>query len=190
VSLKETGEIEAWIVEQLFAGWPAPRARMEQQTPGQDKERAAVARDRAAFEVWRDDARVQQRLGMDAYLDGLAARQERLNAGLAELARAEARLQAPAVPDVDAETLRALWPELTPAEQQDWLSSAIQCVFARGTSHNTPLHGRLRVVWHGEPVDLPARGNREFTPVPFPLDDDDTFDIGVTAQQATGDGRG
>ncbi len=190
VALKETGEIEAWIVEQLFAGWPALRARMEQQTPGLDEERAKVARDRAAFEVWRDDTRVQQRLGMDAYLDGLAARQERLNAGLAELARAEARLQAPAVPDVDAATLRALWPELSPAEQHDWLSSAIRCVFARGSSRNPPLDGRLRVVWHGEPVDLPARGDRDFVPFPFPFDDDDAVDIGVAAQQAPGDGRG
>jgi site-specific DNA recombinase len=189
VSLKETGEIEAWIVEQLFAGWPALRARMERQFPGLDKERAAVARDRDAFEVWRDDTRVQQRLGMDAYLDGLAARQERLNAGLAALARAEARLQAPSVPDIDAETLRALWPELTPAEQHDWLSSAIQCVFARGSSRNAPLDGRLRVVWHGEPVDLPARGDRDFTPLAFPFDDDDAVDIGVTAKQTPGHGR-
>jgi hypothetical protein len=127
---------------------------------------------------------------MDAYLDGLAARMERLNAGLAALARAEARLQAPAVPDVDASTLRALWPELTPAEHHDWLSSAIHCVFARGTSRNAPLDGRLRVVWHGEPVDLPARGDRDFTPFPFPFDDDHTVDIGVAAQEAPGDGRG
>jgi site-specific DNA recombinase len=167
VSLKDSGDVEAWIVERFLTELPILRARAEGNTPELDAERQAVDKARQVFEAWRDNTSVQERFGMDVYLDGLASRQDDLNAKLAVLARAEARVQAPALPAIDADELRELWPTLTPSRQARLLASTIRCVFAQQASRDTPLDDRLHIVWHGEPVDLPSRGDREFTPRPY-----------------------
>jgi hypothetical protein len=68
-------------------------------------------------------------------------------------------------------SIREQWPALTVSEQRRLLSAAIQCVFVQRASHDTPLNERLTIVWRGQRVDLPARGNRHFVSRPFRRDE-------------------
>ena len=167
VSIRDTGDVEQWIVDRVLADLPSLITQRQQTTPELDAERASVASARAVFEEWRDNTRIQDRLGMDAYLDGLAARQDALNAAIADLASKEALTQAPRLPDLDPEEIRERWPTLTPDAQRELLSALVKCVFVRAASRDTPLSERLHIVYHGTHVDLPSRGDRQFTARPY-----------------------
>jgi site-specific DNA recombinase len=183
VSIKDSGDVEAWIVERFLTDLPALLANARRATPQLDVERQTVIRDRVAFEQWRDDTRIQERLGMDAYLDGLSTRQDRLNASIAELARREAMVNAPALPDVEPKELRRRWPDLGRDLQRELLAAAVKCVFVTG-SRDMPLTSRLHVIYHGTAVDLPSRGDRKFTPRPYVIgtEDGDGVRLGVEVE--------
>lgn len=166
IALKDTGDVEAWITDRVLTDLPRLVARGRAVTPELDAERQAVAELRVAFEAWRDDQRIQQRLGMDVYLDGLSARQDALNEALADLARREAQIQAPALPEIDVDEIRASWHDMPREARARLLASAVNCVFVRG-SRSMPLPERLEIVYHGTPVDLPSRGDRDFVPRPY-----------------------
>lgn len=168
-AIKDDGALEQWIVEKWFDTLPEFVARARHSSPRLDQLQGDVMRTQASFEQWRDDSRVQARLGMDAYLQGLGSRQDALNTALAAFAREQSRAGAIAVP-ADVADVRARWSELTPVEQRDLLQSTIRCVFVEGSRRTAPLDGRLRIIWQGEPVDLPSRGGRSWTPRPFLLD--------------------
>jgi DNA invertase Pin-like site-specific DNA recombinase len=182
-TLTDRGDVEQWVVDRFFAELPELSARMRQQSPDLEPLQRDVACATEAFEQWRDDARVQQQLGMDAYLSGLTSRQEALNDAIGALARAEARLSSIAIP-TDVADLRARWPKLPDAERAAILQSAIRCVFVRGrSSSRAPLDQRLRLVLRDEPVDLPIRGKWDWTTTPYLFGDglDDHFAAQLSA---------
>ncbi len=162
--------LQQWIVDAMFEALPRMQVTLRAQDGASARVQAAVDRSRAAYDEWRDDSRIQQRLGMDAYLDGLAARQSELNDAISELARDQARRSAVAMaPELG--DLRTRWDDLSKLEQRRLLQSAIRCVFVRGTSSRLPHKGRLHVIWQGDSVDLPARGRRDWVPKPFLFND-------------------
>ena len=169
-AIKDGGVLEQWIVDRFFDELPALAAQSRHASPRLDDLQHDAARAQAAFEQWRDDARVQQQLGMDAYLQGLSARQDALNEALSTLAREQARVGAVVVPG-DVAEIRARWDDLMPVEQRDLLQSAIRCVFVRGSRRTAALDGRVHIIWHGQPVDLPSRGSRTWQARPFVFDD-------------------
>lgn len=160
--------LQQLVVDTFLDGLPDLAARARHASPSLDELEVAVDGARGAFEQWRDDSRVQQQLGMDAYLAGLSKRQDALNGLLADLAREQLRGGAFAMPD--AADVRGQWHEFTHDEQRTLLQSAIRCVFVRRCSRSTPLGDRVRVLWRDEPVDLPARGYRGFVARPYDFD--------------------
>lgn len=164
-AIKDDGTLEQTIVDTFLNALPDIEARGRQESPRLGELERQVADARHAFEEWRDDVRIQQQLGMDAYLAGLQSRQDALNDAIAELARERARLGAVVLPASAAE-IRERWPLLSSEDQRDLLRAAIRCVFVRGSSRTAPLDGRLLFVWQGEDVDLPSRG-RSWTSVPI-----------------------
>jgi hypothetical protein len=123
---------------------------------------------RSAFEQWRDDARIQARLGMDAYLDGVAARQRALTEAMAALAREEATAEVMRLPG-GLTDLKARWPKLTKVEQRQLLQAALLCVMVArdDPARRAPFHARVRVIWRGAPVELPRKGRVAWTPSPL-----------------------
>ena len=98
-------------------------ARVRRARPRLDEARWGRVR-AAAFEQWRDDVRIQVRLGMDAYLDGVAARQRALTEAMAALAREQATADVMHLPRALTD-LTARWPELTKVEQRQLLQAAL-----------------------------------------------------------------
>jgi hypothetical protein len=165
-AVKDDGQLEQWIVDHWLDALPDFVARAREASPRLDELQADVARAQFAFEQWRDDIRVQERLGMDAYLEGIATRQDALNTSLAVLTRERARIGTTSI-RLDIADVRARWTELTSVEQRDLLQSTIRCVFVRGSRSVAPLDGRLHIVWQGESIELPSRGSRSWSPRPF-----------------------
>ncbi len=145
-------------------------ARSRQASPQLDDAARAVEVARDAFEQWRDDIRLQVRLGMDAYVEALELRQRALNLALAELAREEARADALTLP-AELADLRGQWPSLTARERRTLMHAGLLCVFARACDHRVSLRERLRLVWRGAVVELPRKGHVAWTPQPVDFDD-------------------
>ena len=164
--MKDDGSLERWIIQRFLAALPRIRVTARAVSPRLDEleEQATAAKD--AFDQWRDDDRIQQRLGMDTYLDGLEARREKLAAAVAAFERERRRTGSVALPPV-LEDIAGQWPDLTATEQRDLLRSAIRCVYVRGSSRTAPLDGRLHLVWQGEDVTLPDRGRNSWRAEPF-----------------------
>ena len=170
-AVKDDGTLEQWIVERFLAALPRLQVTARAASPKLDElEQAAIAA-KDAFEQWRDDDRIQQRLGMDTYLKGLEARGATVTATATALERERAVVGAVALPP-GAEDIAGNWPQLTPTDQRDLLRSAIRCVFVRGSRRTAPLEGRLHIVWQGEDVALPARGRHSWQAEPFVFPDD------------------
>lgn len=169
-AIKDDGQLERWIVDRWLDALPDFVARARDASPRLDELQADFARAHSAFEQWRDDVRVQERLGMDAYLEGLTARQDALNASLAALTQEQARTGSTSVP-LDIADVRARWTELTSVERRDLLQSTIRCVFVRGSRSVAPLDGRLHIIWQGETIELPSRGSRGWIARPFRFQD-------------------
>lgn len=165
------GEIEAWVVDRYFEQATRIRARHHEADAARAELAETAKRQQATFVAWRDDARIQERLGMEAYLAGLAARQDQLNATLAQLAQHDVAEQS--IP-IEVDELRAIWPTLSLDEQRDLLRTTIAAVFVRPSSHGPTLDDRLHIVFADEPVELPRRGHRDFAAEPFvfPINDD------------------
>jgi hypothetical protein len=170
-AVRDDGSLEKWIVERFLAAIPRLQVTARAASPRLDElERAATATN-DVFEQWRDDDRIQHRLGMDTYLKGLEARRAKLTAAVAAFERERAVVGAVALPP-DSADIVAQWPDLTPREQRDLLRATIKCVFVRGSRRTAPLDGRLHLVWQGEEVALPGRGKRSFRARPFAFPDD------------------
>jgi DNA invertase Pin-like site-specific DNA recombinase len=182
-SIKEQDAVvQTFIEDRFLAEVGEVVARMRERAPELEPLARDVAFAQASYEEWRDDSRVQERLGMDAYLDGLASRQDKLNEALARHAAAAARHDQVALP-VDVGELRAHWHELTDDEKREILSGFLMCVFIRGRSSSPrPLDERLKLVWRGERVDLPVRGSWDWLPASFRFEDG--LDDDVAAETA------
>ena len=168
-AIKDDGRLERWVVDRFLEAVPRLRVEARACSPrlGELEQAAIAAQD--SFEQWRDDDRVQQRLGMDTYLAGLEARRDKRDAAAAAFARERAAVGTVAVP-ANADDIAAHWPTLTAGEQRALLQSAIRCVFVRGSRRTAPFAGRLHVVWQGEDVALP-RGVNGWIPEPFVFGD-------------------
>ena len=170
-AVKDDGGLERWIVERFLAAIPRLRVTARAASPRLDELEQAANAAKDAFDQWRDDDRIQQRLGMDTYLKGLEARRIKLTAGGYGI-RARTRVTRRRCAAPGAEDIAGHWPDLTPTEQRDLLRSAIRCVFVRGSRRAAPLDGRLHLVWQGEDIALPERGRRSWTAQPFVFRDD------------------
>lgn len=168
-AIRDDGDLERLVVARFFAELPRMEAKGRQETPRLAELERKVGGLQAAFEEWRRDLTVQQRVGMDVYLDGLADRQDALNVALAELARERTKLGAVTLPAGAAE-IESRWDEFSPADQRDLLRAGFRCVFVRGSGRTAPLDGRLRFVTVDEDVALPQHG-RPWTPLPVVFDD-------------------
>jgi hypothetical protein len=169
-AVKDDGSLERWIVERFLAEIPTLQVSARAASPRLDKLERVAASAKDAFDQWRDDDRIQQRLGMDTYLNGLEARRTKVTAAVAAFERERATVGAIALPP-GAEDIAAQWPDLAPAQQRDLLRSVIRCVFVRGSRRTAPLDGRLHLVWQGEDVDLPDRGRNSWRAQPFDFPD-------------------
>ena len=177
--IMDHGDLTQLVVSRFLSALPELAAEATKASP----QLAAAEREaniaRTTFEQWRDDARVQEQLGLDQYLAGLQARQERLNEKVVALSREQATAQAIPLPP-NASSIAARWDELSVGHQRDLLGAAIRCVFVRRSSRSTPLDERVRVVFRGEAVDLPRRGAKDWRPVPFDFGrDSDRPGVGV-----------
>jgi DNA invertase Pin-like site-specific DNA recombinase len=153
------------IAETFLQRLPAFVARSRQTTPRLEEAAQAADDARSAFISWRDNIRLQTRLGMDAYVDGLEQRQQALSIALAELAREEGKADARALP-TDLADLRTQWPSLTSPEQRTLMRAAIVCVLVRAGKATESLDERLRIVWRGSTLALPRKGHVAWTPEP------------------------
>jgi hypothetical protein len=165
-----TDEEHEQIARTFLALLPDVVARCRRASPRLDEAAQAVEVARGTFEQSRDDIRLQVRLGMDAYVGALQARQQALNLALAELAREEARADALTLPSELAD-LRLQWRSLTPAERRTLMHAAMVCVFVRAGDHAASPRERLRIVWRGAVVELPRKGHVAWTPRPVDFDD-------------------
>jgi hypothetical protein len=172
-----TDEDERAIVRTFLDVVPEFAARVRRAAPALDEAMTALEAARRAFEQWRDDPRVQVRLGMDAYLEGVAARQQQLTSALARVAQEEAKSDAIHLPPRLTD-LRERWDDLTPRERRELLHAAVLCVLTVRVerSSDAPLAERVRVVWRGCPLELPRKGHVPWSPLspvgPDQLDDE------------------
>jgi Recombinase/Recombinase zinc beta ribbon domain len=168
--LAVTDELEQRIVRAFLASVPTFLARVRRLTPRLDQAVVAAETAQTAFEQWRDDARIQARLGMDVYLDGVAARKDALTAALAELAREQAKADVLHLPR-GLSDLSARWSALTPVEQRALLQIALLCVLVErdDPARRKPFEDRVRVIWRGAPLELPRKGHVAWTPSPLPF---------------------
>lgn len=177
--IMDHGDLTHLVVTRFLEALPELAAEAAKESPelAAAEREAAVAR--TAFERWRDDARVQEQLGMDQYLAGLNARQERLDQKLTMLSREQAAAQALPLP-ANAANIAGRWQDLGARHQRDLLGAGIRCVFVRRSSRSTPIAQRVRLVFRGEAVDLPRRGAKDWRPIPFDFGgDSDSSDVGV-----------
>jgi len=157
-------DIEGLVIKTFLDGLPGREARAKEERPRLTELECARDEARGSFEEWRDDVRAQ-RLGMVDYMAGLERRKHLLDEADAKLA-AE-RNAVPWLP-IAAPSIQESWSSLSVLEQRELVQAGLECVFvARGSDD---LRLRVRVVWRGESVDLPARGRRDFRPRPIPID--------------------
>lgn len=129
------------------------RAEMERLTAEIADTVAEIERAEQELALYRDSAPIAV-IGKDAYLAGLAARQEPIDAARAHLADLQRRNVGMIGADV-----AAVYENSTIAEQRTILGGAVDAVFIR-RAHSTrdPISARVLIAWRGEaPADLPSR---------------------------------
>ncbi len=147
-------------VERLLLTEVASRAyRPEAETRAIEEAEREVANTEAELSAWVTDEAIVA-IGRDVYVEGLQARQRRLDEAQARR-RSLFADTASALPS--RTELRELWPALTNAERRRLLASALDVIIVRPNGRR-PVDERIVVLLHGEaPGDLPGRGKR----VPF-----------------------
>ncbi|WP_210492258.1 recombinase family protein [Patulibacter sp. SYSU D01012] len=156
-SISTAVPIEGYVVEQLKQRAGAAAARLEQEAPdiaALDDAREELRQAVAALEVYRDDPRVIDALGADAFAEGLAKRAQRMKDAEREVDRLTADRSEPG----HLGNLLEVWDHLEQEEQRELLRTAVQGVYVRpGRSRHTPLGpDNVRVVWRGEDVAVPS----------------------------------
>jgi DNA invertase Pin-like site-specific DNA recombinase len=152
--------IEEYVVEQFFRalgpdGILAARVADDTQIEQARGEVEQAERERA---VWLEEFSVAD-FGRDAFLEGLRAREGRLDAARAAHG-ALVSTAAAALPE--AVTLTDMWPTLPLDDQRKILAAGVGAVFLRRGGRSLPLEKRVHICWCGEePHDLPRRGVAE-----------------------------
>jgi DNA invertase Pin-like site-specific DNA recombinase len=168
-----TEGIEQFVVDAFFARMHDMRARHAEDTDRQRLAELEAERDhaRATLEDFAGDARVQAALGINAYVAGLQARREAVEAAQRAVDAATDALQW--LPGDMEISLHGTWPKvLTVDEKRRLLGSVIDCVFVRRRDGRQPLAERVCVLWRGESAGLvlPGKGRRNFEPIPYLFD--------------------
>jgi site-specific DNA recombinase len=155
-------------VERTFLAWLENENIAAEATAASDGTAAALVQVEAAeaeLVAYRDAGLVAV-IGREAFVAGLAPRQEALEQarrGLEEAQRANVALP------LDPKTLRETWPSLTTAEKGTILAAAIDAVAVRRADlpgQGSSVPGRMRIFWRGEaPADLPGRGSSGIRPL-------------------------
>jgi len=172
-----TGElgVDGWVTERFLEALPAMRAQAHDATPIISRLRQELDDAEGLFVEWRDDPNAQAELGLDTYRAALVARQEAV-----DKARAKLQTQLDGTPSTElSDDLRELWSDLSVNHQRRLLRAGIQCVFVRRASRSAPIDDRVRIVWRGQAVDLPARGYRDYRPRPFDFDRADPIAVSL-----------
>jgi site-specific DNA recombinase len=156
--------------EHAFLTWLEGEGIAVDATEPSDGVAAALARVEAAgaeLVAYRDTGLVTV-IGREAFVAGLAQRQQVLDEARQELE--QARRSNVALP-LEPSTLLETWPSLSNAEKRPILASAIDAIAVRradlpGKGSSVP--GRMRIFWRGEaPADLPGRGSTGIRPLPI-----------------------
>jgi site-specific DNA recombinase len=120
---------------------------------------AAQSAAEAAMIEYRDDLSLQDLLGLDSFRDGLRARQAALQQATAVAEQAKQLASGADLPPV--EQLTDVWPDLSPAERQRLLASAIDVIYVRRAgSGRRKIAERVQIVWRGgnsHPLSGPGR---------------------------------
>jgi site-specific DNA recombinase len=156
-SISTAVPIEQYVVDAFKARAQEASARLEDDAPAlaaTDAAREELRQATAALEVYRDDPRIIDALGVDAFAEGLAKRAARLR----DSQRALDTLTADDGGEGDLSRLADVWAHLELDEQRAILRAAVQAVFVQpGRSRHTPLSpDNVRIMWRGEDIDLPS----------------------------------
>lgn len=136
------------------------RYRPERLSAEVEEAEREVAHNEAELRAWVTDEEIAGVLSREHYVEGLQARQKRL-----EDAKARRRsLFADAASDLPGPVdLRELWPTFSQSEKRRVLGAVFDALVIRANGRR-PVEERVFVLMHGEaPDDLPGRGKR----VPF-----------------------
>jgi DNA invertase Pin-like site-specific DNA recombinase len=139
---------------------------------------AAVEDAELELAAYRDEGRIADVIGRDAFLAGLEERARRLDEARRELADAHERAHLGSSLPTLPGRLADAWPALTVAERRAILAAAIPVVFLR-PGRNIGIEERALALWRGqEPAGLPRRGHR--VPLePFVWPDDAPCEAGL-----------
>ncbi|MCA1707452.1 MAG: recombinase family protein [Actinobacteria bacterium] len=132
-----------------------------------------LERAEAELVAYRDDQRIVDALGSDAFVQGLNVRANAVDRAQQALAEAGATERG-TMPE--RATLEVMWPELDAAEKQRLLAAVIDAVMLR-PGRTLPIGARSLVLARGDaPGDLPRRGRRgPITPFTWPVDGPDNI---------------
>jgi site-specific DNA recombinase len=178
--------IEPYVEEILLSAIKrgGPLARASADTKALKRATVAVREAEDELAAYRDETRISDLIGREAFLEGLEERALRVDDARAELVQAQERAElAGALPSTPG-ALASAWPGLTAAERRKLLGAVLDAVVVRGgrvEGRIVPVADRALVLWRGQaPADLPRRGHR--VPLaPFPWPDDRPGDVGMAA---------
>jgi len=156
-STRRIGEVEEEVARMVLDALPQMRA--ESANPDDvvlDGERA-LAEAVEARDQWRDDVALQRAVGMSQYVAGLEHRQR----GVDEAERTLARARGAGLAQLVAFRVEDEWEDMTTVERAEILEALLTCIMVRGGRQGSGgIRERLRLIWRGEPIDLPTRGRR------------------------------
>lgn len=134
--------------------------------------RVGLERAERELAAWRDDIGILD-TGRDVYVAGLKARADGRDQAQNALARVVAERSAHAAVQMDADTLRGLWPTLDISERRELLAGAIDCIFLR-RGRSVPMGQRTHICWRGErPLEMPVPARMGvIVPFDFVADED------------------
>jgi site-specific DNA recombinase len=176
-SISTAVPIEDYVIEALKSRAGEAAARLRDDAPSiaaADKARDELRQATAALQVYRDDPRIIEVLGADAFAEGLTKRAARMLAAQ----RTVDEIETANGNGGDMGALVDVWAHLELEEQRTILRSAVQAVFIRpGRSRHTPLGpDNVHIAWRGDGIEVPSGVNsvtlpplRFGDPVPAPL---------------------
>jgi hypothetical protein len=154
--------IEPFVEEEFFiaVGRSEPRRRAaERAIRGLEAKHAASSR---ALTAYRDNPRIIEQIGNEAFADGLGIRQRRVDRAAGGL---ETALDIARTAPRPSREWRDVWPHLTVLERRNALLEQFDCVFVR---HGRGPARKTYFCLRGKsPTDLPSSGRTDYKIKPF-----------------------
>lgn len=157
-------ELERIVVERFFEKIGDVSMEPAHSTAELEKATERLAQAEGDLAQYRDDPTILRAAGAEHFAAGLESR-------LATIRDAERQVDDTtprASTGLDAEALRAAWPELTTLERKRLMRTVIDAVFLR-RGRGIPMTDRVRVCFRGQAPELPGPGMRP-SPAPTPFD--------------------